>query len=147
MAGVRRKARIAALQTLYEVDTVGHPSAETLQRNIETASLPPEGASYAAELVSGTLDHHHEIDAIIEKMAPTWPLRQMAKIDKNILRLAIYEVLFDNKVPMKAAINEAVELAKAFGGENSARFVNGVLGSVSENVHREARSDECSQSE
>ena len=143
MAGIRRKARIAALQTLYEIDSVGHPMQETLRRNVESAVLSEEGAAFAVALVEGALDHRGEIDALIEKTAPSWPLPQMAKIDKNILRLAIYEILFDNRVPTKAAINEAVELAKAFGGENSARFVNGVLGSVSESTRRQANTDEC----
>ena len=143
MAGIRRKARIAALQTLYEIDSVGHPLQETLRRNLESAVLSEEGAAFAVALVEGALGHRREIDALIEKTAPSWPLPQMAKIDKNILRLAIYEILFDNRVPTKAAINEAVELAKAFGGENSARFVNGVLGSVSDSTRRQANADEC----
>ncbi|TAK33631.1 MAG: transcription antitermination factor NusB [Chloroflexota bacterium] len=147
MAGIRRKARIAALQTLYEIDAVGHPLQETLQRNTESSALNGEGATFAAALVEGALCHLNEIDALIEKTAPSWPLPQMAKIDKNILRLAIYEILFDNKVPTKAAINEAVELAKAFGGENSARFVNGVLGSVSESLRHRAEADESPEPE
>ena len=83
---------------------------------------------YAHELVMGVCDHLAEIDAHIQSAAREWPLNQMARIDKNILRLAIYEILFNNTVPAKAAINEAVELAKQFGSNTSSRFINGVLG-------------------
>ena len=87
--------------------------------------------AFALELVNGVLDNKDAIDKTIGDTAPAFPVDQMAAIDRNILRLAIYELLIDNKVPMRAAINEAVELAKEFGGENSPRFINGVLGSVS----------------
>jgi N utilization substance protein B len=81
--------------------------------------------------VAGTIKHRDEIDRSVKKFAPAWPLEQIAMIDRNILRLAIFEILFDNKVPVKVAVSEAVELAKAFGSESSGKFVNGVLGSVS----------------
>jgi N utilization substance protein B len=87
------------------------------------------GMEYARELVSGVLRHREEIDRIIQERAPTWPLAQMSAIDRNVLRLGLYETLHGGaKVPMKAAINEAVEMAKLFGSETSAKFVNGVLG-------------------
>ena len=82
------------------------------------------------ELVIGVCDHLADIDAHIQSAAREWPLHQMARIDKNILRLAIYEILFNNTVPAKAAINEAVELAKQFGSDTSSRFINGVLGTI-----------------
>ena len=85
---------------------------------------------YASELVLGVCSHLAEIDAHIQSAAREWPLQQMARIDKNILRLAIYEILFNNTVPAKAAINEAVELAKQFGSNTSSRFINGVLGTI-----------------
>jgi len=120
-----------ALQALFERDTVGHPPEQTIAR--EVARLPAiEGVNrFALELVNGVLDNEKTIDKTIGDTAPAFPLEQMAAIDRNILRLAIYELLIDNRVPMRAAINEAVELAKEFGGENSPRFINGVLGSVS----------------
>lgn len=130
MPGIRRKARVVAFQVLFEVDSVGHEPSETLARNLEDANLPPEGAEFVKELVEGMLKFQEKIDKLIQEAAPSWPLKQMPKVDKNILRLAIFEILFDNKVPLKAAINEAVELAKIFGSDNSAKFVNGVLGSV-----------------
>jgi len=85
---------------------------------------------FARTLVEGVLARTEELDTLIAESAPSWPLEQMARIDKNILRLAIFEILFDNKVPLKAAINEAVELGKRFGSDSSSRFINGVLGTV-----------------
>ena len=128
--GIRRQARVIALQTLYEYDTVQHSPEEVLQRHIEDRHLQPKIVEYARELVLGVRDHLAEIDAHIQSAAQEWPLQQMARIDKNILRLAIYEILFNNTVPAKAAINEAVELAKIFGSNTSSRFINGVLGTI-----------------
>jgi N utilization substance protein B len=131
MAGQRRKARIIALKALYELDTVAHQPADILARLVEEASAPPEVENFARSLVAGVLDHREEIDEVIRQKARAWPLEQVAVVDRNILRLAIFEILLDNIVPVRAAINEAVELAKAFGGESSPKFVNGVLGAVS----------------
>ncbi len=131
MAGKRRKARIVALQSLFELDTVGHEPADCVARIAEEVSASKEITAYAQELVSGVMENQQRIDEIIAEAAPAWPLDQIAATDRNILRLAIYEIVIDNKVPMRAAINEAVELAKEYGGDNSPRFVNGVLGSVS----------------
>ena len=119
-----------ALQTLYEYDTAHHDLEEVLQRHVEERHLQPKVVEYARELVTGVRDHLAEIDAHIQSAAREWPLHQMARIDKNILRLAIYEILFNNTVPAKAAINEAVELAKQFGSDTSSRFINGVLGTI-----------------
>ena len=131
MAGKRRMARILALQALFELDTVGHPPDETIARLLDESAVSAEAEAFARELVQGVLANRDRIDEVIRKTATNWPLEQVAAIDRNILRLAIYEILIDNRVPMRAAINEAVELAKQFGGETSPRFVNGVLGSVS----------------
>jgi transcription antitermination protein NusB len=128
--GIRRQARMIALQTLYEYDTAQHLPEEILQRHIEDRHLQPKVVEYASELIMGVYNHLAEIDAHIQSAAQEWPLQQMARIDKNILRLAIYEILFNNTVPAKAAINEAVELAKIFGSNTSSRFVNGVLGTI-----------------
>ncbi len=126
----RRQARVTALQTLYEVDIARHDPDEALARNAENQRLSPEALAYAEELVRGTLARRAEIDAAIAGAAPEWPIEQMARIDKNTLRLAIYEILYNTAVPAKVAINEAVELAKQFGGDASSRFVNGVLGAI-----------------
>ncbi|MGQ9572507.1 MAG: transcription antitermination factor NusB [Dehalococcoidia bacterium] len=131
MPGKRHKARIIALKALYELDTVGHDPSQILSRLLEENPAPADVAAFAQELVTGVLDHRQEIDETIRQKAPAWPLEQVAVVDRNILRLAIYEILIDNRVPVRAAINEAVELAKSFGGESSPKFVNGVLGSVS----------------
>ena len=102
-----------------------------MARLLEETPTSQETESFARELVQGVLENWGRIDEIIRKTAPAWPLQQVAAIDRNILRLAIYEILIDNRVPVRAAINEAVELAKEFGGESSPKFINGVLGSVS----------------
>lgn len=130
MPSKRRRARIVALQALYEADTTGHDVNTILGRLLEEAALADETAEFARELVSGATEQREYIDGVITKVAPAWPLEQMAPVDRNILRLAILEILLNNRTPMRAAINEAVELAKSFGSDNSARFVNGVLGSV-----------------
>ena len=100
-------------------------------RLLAGARLSEENGAFARGLVTGIIQHRDEIDSHIREFAPAWPVDQLATVDRNILRLAIFEILFDNKVPVKVAISEAVELAKGFGSANSARFVNGVLGSVS----------------
>ena len=131
MTGARRKARAIALQALYELDSVGHPAEAILDRFLDEVNLSGENKSFIRELVQGVLQHREQIDQHIKRFAPAWPVEQLAVVDRNILRLAIFEVLFDNKVSVKVAINEAVELAKRFGSDNSAKFVNGVLGSAS----------------
>jgi N utilization substance protein B len=131
MPGRRRRARILALQTLYEADTTGHDAQGILSRLLEDAAVTDEIAAFARELVTDTITNRLYIDEIIAKVAAAWPLDQMAPVDRNILRLAIWEILLSDATPLRAAINEAVELAKVFGSDNSARFVNGVLGSVS----------------
>ncbi|MCJ7829116.1 MAG: transcription antitermination factor NusB [Dehalococcoidia bacterium] len=130
MVGVRRKARIIALQTLYELDCSAHQPNEILARLLHEKALPDEAADFARSLVNGVLKNKKNIDDVIRRFAPAFPVEQIAPIDRNILRLAIFEVLFDNRVPVKAAINEAIELAKGFGSDTSQKFVNGVLGSV-----------------
>ncbi|HEX4206201.1 MAG TPA: transcription antitermination factor NusB [Ktedonobacteraceae bacterium] len=130
MPGIRRQARMIALQTLYEYDTTNHAPEEILQRHAEERNLHSKVGEYASELVLGVCNQLATIDAHIQSAASDWPLQQMARIDKNILRLAIYEILFNNTVPAKAAINEAVELAKTFGSDTSSRFINGVLGTI-----------------
>jgi N utilization substance protein B len=131
MASTRHKARTIALQALYEVDSAARPPEVVVERLLAGTSLSEEYAAFVRELVAGTMRHRDDIDRKIRKFAPAWPVEQIAMIDRNILRLAIFEILFDNKVPVKVAVSEAVELAKAFGSESSAKFVNGVLGSVS----------------
>lgn len=137
--GIRRKARIIALQALFEVDCVGHDAEETFQRLLSESSLSEEGAVFVGELVRGVLTNRDKIDSIIQKYAPAWPVSQLAIIDRNILRIAVFEIALNDSVPVKVAINEAVELAKMFGGDNSSKFINGVLGSVSAQSSGERR--------
>jgi N utilization substance protein B len=130
-AFVRHVGRIVAIQALYETESVDHKPVDIIERLGEGDVIPAEATTFARELVKGVLTHRREIDEVLAKAAPTWPVDQIAAVDRNILRLAIYEIILDNKTPVRAAINEAVELAKTFGSDNSAKFVNGVLGSVS----------------
>jgi len=132
MAYVRRKARIVALQSLFESDSSGHDPEMCLGWLAEERTLPEPALSYARELIRGVLENKGRIDSLIKAHAPNWPVEQLSAIDRNILRLAIFEILIENKVPLKAAINEAVELAKTFGSYNSSKFINGVLGAISQ---------------
>ena len=131
MVWARRRARVLALQALYEVDSVGHDVEGVLARLLSEGRLSEENSAFARELVNGVIQNKEKIDLNMQSFAPAWPIEQIPVIDRNILRLAIFEILLDNKVPVKVAINEAVELAKTFGSESSPKFVNGVLGSVS----------------
>jgi N utilization substance protein B len=126
----RRRARWLAVQALYEWDTAGHDALDALTNRMEDLPDTKDVERFARELVAGVRGHQEEIDAVLARAAPQWPLDQMAVVDRNIIRVAIFEVLVDNKAPVRAALNEAVELAKTFGAESSPRFVNGVLGAV-----------------
>ena len=136
MAGARRRARILAFQGLCEIDSASHGMKEVVNHLLTKGRLSQENSAFVTELVSGVIQNKGEIDSNIKNFAPTWPIEQIPVVDRNILRLAIFEILLDNKVPVKVVINEAVELAKTFGGDNSSKFVNGVLGSVSGLVNR-----------
>ena len=127
----RSKARGLAFQALYEIDAVGHEINRVTERLLETAELSTENNQFVTELIKGVLDNKDAIDGYIKRFAPAYPVSQLSLVDRNILRLAIYEVLIDNKTPIKVAIDEAVELAKNFGSDHSPKFINGVLGSIS----------------
>jgi transcription antitermination protein NusB len=131
MKGARHKARELALQVLYEIDSVSHSAEESLSNILSRIEVSEDVAEFSKELVHGVITNKEQLDQNIRDFAPAWPLDQISIIDRNILRVAIYEILHDNKIPVKVAINEAVELAKTFGSNNSSRFINGVLGSVS----------------
>lgn len=155
-SAVRHQARILAMQTLFEFDTTDHEldeiigrvygdGAELPESAIESADadetavdeVPSEVASHAELLARGAITHLSEIDPIIEKAAPAFPIAQIAAVDRNVLRLAIFELYHQPNVPVGVAINEAVEIAKRFGGDNSSRFVNGVLGTISRQLPAE----------
>lgn len=127
----RHLARTLAVQTLYEWDFRPTEAIEVLlQNNIAAMKVEVEDDQFVKTLLDGVSENMVKIDELIVRCAPEWPFDQISVIDKSILRLAIYELLFSDDVPPKVAINEAVELAKTFGGDNTFRFVNGVLGTV-----------------
>ncbi len=126
----RRKARAVALQALYELDCASHPVDEVIACRLEEQPLSDEGGEFARQLIVGVISRKAVLDELIHKHAPEWPLDQIAILDRNILRIAIYELIVDDSVPIKVAINEAVELAKTFGAESTPRFINGVLGTL-----------------
>ncbi len=132
MASLRHRVRITALQILFEADLTDHSPGVVLERRLNEEDLPLDGARFLQRLVFGVWEHRPYLDRIIEEAAPNWPVLQMPGVDKAILRIALFELLLDEfeKTPIKAVINEAVELAKHFGSDNSSRFVNGVLGTV-----------------
>jgi N utilization substance protein B len=133
---VRHRARILALQALYEIDCADHDSAVVLDHLLAGDRLPEDAASFARHVVNGVLRYQSVLDSFIHRHAPEWPLEQMAYVDRNILRMAIFEFAVDGETPIKVAINEAVELAKTFGSDSAPRFVNGVLGALVE--HKES---------
>jgi len=128
----RRQARIIALQALYEIDCANHAPAEVLQQRLNDKQPSQAAESFCRGLVHGVLEHRAVLDTFIHRHAPEWPLEQMAYVDRNILRMAIYEFAVDGQTPVKVAINEAVELAKIFGSDSAPRFINGVLGTLVE---------------
>ncbi len=130
----RRRARRVTLETLYEYDIADHPSGEVLQRRLQDNPMEKAGVEFASRLIQGVIKHQHETDNLIAQYAPEWPLDQMAVIDRNILRIAIFEFLIEAETPVKVAINEAVELAKTYGSDSAPRFINGVLGTLADNI-------------
>lgn len=126
----RRDARALALQVLYEVDCTRHPVETVLSERLAQNSLRPEAVALARRLIEGVLAYKPRLDVLIHRYAPEWPLEQIALVDRNILRMAIYEMALEESVPLKVAINEAIELAKIFGSDSTPRFVNGVLGTL-----------------
>jgi N utilization substance protein B len=130
MMQTRRRARIAALQVLYELDTTQHSAADVIAYRLEENHLEAEGEQFLRQLVSGVVQHRETLDLLIQRFAPQWPVGQIAVIDRNVLRLALFELSGATDTPAKVAINEAVDLAKLFGSDSSSRFVNGVLGSA-----------------
>ncbi|HWB33708.1 MAG TPA: transcription antitermination factor NusB [Candidatus Paceibacterota bacterium] len=131
----RHLSRSVVLQTLFECDVrnlAPESGRESLTRNMAEFAPAAGDAPFMEELLRGVIERKQDLDMVIEKAAPEWPLDRIAPVDRNVLRLGLYELLFADrdKVPAKVAINEAIELAKTFGGENSGRFVNGVLGAV-----------------
>ena len=129
----RHLARTIVLQTLYQWDFNGQSPqdlAPIIKHNLTEFAPQFDDKGFIENLVGGVLKNQKEIDQLITQFAPEWPLAQITLVDRNVLRIGIYEMKFDSEIPEKVAINEAIELAKAFGGESSGKFVNGVLGSI-----------------
>ncbi len=132
---LRTKARSVALQALYETDIVGHPPGQALQQRLAETQLNEKLGEFARQIVTGVYPMRATLDKYIAEHAPEWPIDQVAIIDRNILRIALWEFAVYGKTPIKVAINEAIELAKAFGSDSAPRFVNGVLGSLAAREH------------
>jgi transcription antitermination protein NusB len=136
----RTKARSIALQVLYEVDMVGHPPGSVLEERIVDEPIEQGLADFSSQIVFGVLPLVEKLDRFIAQHAPEWPMDQVAVVDRNILRIALWEFAVADCTPIKVAINEAIELAKIYGSDSTPRFVNGVLGSLA------ARQNEIKQS-
>ena len=128
----RTRARSVALQALYEIDLTGHSPGEVFGERMQEEDLDPSLMEFARKIVFGVYPLFETLDRFIAEHAPEWPLNQVAIIDRNILRIALWEFAVYRKTPIKVAINEAVELAKVFGSDSTPRFVNGVLGSLAD---------------
>jgi len=142
----RHLSRSVAMQSLYEWDFRGRKQEDLpgiIDRNVKEFAAGLEDTTFVSQLVDGVMEHLPELDQIIEKAAPQWPLDQIAVVDRNVLRLGLYELLFGNRdeVPPKVAINESIELAKSFGGDSSGKFVNGVLGTVYREIGEPGKDD------
>lgn len=128
----RHLARTVAMQTLYEWDFNDRKQdlEQLLKNNLKEFAPDFNDGGFSERVVKGIKEHQDEIDQVIQHYAPEWPIQQITIVDRNILRIGVYELKFTNDIPPKVAINEAIELAKSFGGESSGRFINGVLGAV-----------------
>ncbi len=128
----RHLSRTIVIQTLYQWDfnDQAEDLSKILGQNKKNFAPQFDDGGFAEKLIQGVIKHQNEIDQLITKCAPEWPLEQITIIDRNILRLGIYELKFDPSIPAKVAINEAIELAKTFGGQSAGKFINGVLGAI-----------------
>lgn len=138
----RHLSRSIVMQSLYEWDFSGKKPEDLkgmVEKNIKEFGPGLEDPTFVWQLVTGVVQRLEEINKIIEKAAPEWPIDQITIVDRNVLRIGLYELLYGNKeeVPPKVAINEAIELAKTFGGESSGKFINGVLGTVYKEINKE----------
>jgi N utilization substance protein B len=128
--GKRHHARELALKVLFQLEGTGDDPEEVLGYHASESGASDDVTKFARQLVHGVLENRNRLDAILSEASEHWKLEQMAKVDRVILRIAVYEIAIDRKVPTKAAINESIELAKTFSGDDAGRFVNGILGRV-----------------
>ena len=143
----RHLSRSIVMQSLYEWDFFGKKPEDLkkiVEKNIKEFGPGLENQSFIWQLITGVVSHLQEIDKVIEKAAPEWPVNQITIVDRNVLRIGLYELLYGKKeeVPPKVAINEAIELAKTFGGESSGKFINGVLGTVYREMEKTEKSNQ-----
>jgi N utilization substance protein B len=144
----KHQARVIALQVLFEVDVTDHPVSDVLPRALEEQEATAQIAEHATRLIEGVLQESGTLDARIAIAAPAFPVDQMPAVDRNVLRVATYELLLETAVPPKVAINEAVEIAKRYGGPNASKFVNGALRTILQQIEQDravvadAKSDE-----
>src|SRR5512142_2898528 len=131
----RTRARGIALQVLYEIDMANHPPADVLRERLDDSPVAEDLADFVRQIVFGVLPLTHDLDEIIARYAPEWPLDQIAAIDRNILRVSCWEFAVRRETPVKVAIEEEVELAKMYGSDSAPRFINGVLGSLAEHQY------------
>jgi N utilization substance protein B len=143
----RHQARVIALQVLFEVDVTDHPVAEVLPRALEEQDAIEPIAEHASRLVNGVLDQAETLDARIAVAAPAFPVDQLPPVDRNVLRVATFELLRETGVPPKVAINEAVEIAKRYGGPNASKFVNGALRTILERIEQDRTRDSDTKSD
>ena len=132
--GKRHQARELALKVLFQLESSGDDVDEVLRYHASEGGATQDVAAFAGQLVDGVIANQEKLDAILSEASEHWKLEQMAKVDRIVLRIAVYEITVDRRVPTKAAINESIELAKTFSGDEAGRFVNGVLGRVAASV-------------
>ena len=130
----RRRARVVSVQVLYETDRSQHDPTVALERRLKDGILNLSSSDYSRLLINGILENREKIDKIVMEYATAWPINQIAVVDKNILRIAVFEIMFGDGVPYKVAINEAIEMSKVYGTDKSPGFVNGVLGSLMDSL-------------
>lgn len=144
----RTKARGVALQVLYEFDLTGHPLGDALEARLGEENLEEQLAKFSSQIINGVIPLINQLDEVISEHAQEWPLDQVAVIDRNILRIALWEFAIEKCTPLKVAINEAIELAKVYGSDSSPRFINGVLGSlVNHNIEIQNRFNNLQKNE
>jgi N utilization substance protein B len=130
----QHRGRVLAFQVLFESDLTAHQWHTSLEAHAEAVEAPRAVIAFAEACIEGVIERLEELDAIVVRHAPLWPVAQLSAVDRNVLRLALYELRQGSATPPKVAINEAIELAKEFGGEGSSRFINGVLGAALEEL-------------
>ena len=134
--GIRRRARELALQILYQIDGTHEEAGRALAVFFKSFGIQDEARTYCQRIVSGVSEHREEIDSLIEKYAENWKIDRMTRIDRNILRIGAYELLYCEDIPPKVTLDEAIDIGKRFGSEESGAFINGILDRMSQNAER-----------